>query len=235
MADMKRLFFFLPLLFVLVLLPASPKAAHAESSGSGYAVAASDDVWFYSKPSDDGKLFILPHTYYVYVVEKGKDFCAVEYLENSAPYQKIEGYCKTSALTFVNFVPERPYLHYEIMLTYVIEGDTSELFGSDLRTIKVPAIYYGKKISDSGKLSFYVYANGIFDFIPASAELEYERNTDYLAAGNPTEPSASVKGESGLSAGHIVAIVIVCVVAVVVAALLLRGKVTSRGEEVTEF
>ena len=226
---MKRLFCLLPL-FVILLLPATPMTAHAESAS--YAVAASNDVWFYSKPDEESGLFVLPYTYYVHVMAMGEDFCAVEYLEDSAPYQKLKGYCKTDALTFVDFVPARPYLRLEIPLTYVIDGDFPALGGSDLSTMKVAAVYYGTKTFD-GTLALYVYANGVFGYVPARAEPEYEHNTDYLTAA-PAEPSAAVKG-TGLSAGHIVAIVLACVVSVVISALLLRGKLTSRKEEAVEF
>lgn len=225
-ARMKRvILLLLPLLFACALLPASShKRARADTLR--YAVAADSNVWLYSSESADAQLFLIPETYYVRVLNEGERFTAVEYLVNDAPYQKIMGYCETAALTFVDFIPARPFLRKEITVSYSIQSDDAfadafpDVFGSIERTF----VYYGLRYANGDRYAYVLY-NGTFGYIPIGEEPAFERNDDYLSV-----PSGSVDGggeggqKSGLSAVQIVAICIACVAAVAVAAFVLKGK-----------
>ena len=95
---MKRFFLF-ALVFLTALLPSISTVKHTVSAAeeSGFAVAETADVWFYAEENEESKLFCLPRTYYVKILTKGGEFCAVEYLRDNPPYKKIRGYCKTNA------------------------------------------------------------------------------------------------------------------------------------------
>lgn len=199
-----------------------PTAVRADAAETGYAVAADASVWFYSAENEESRLFLVPETYYVHILHEGDTFTAVEYLVNEAPYQKVVGYCRTDALTFVDFVPARPYLMKQITVSYTLpEGDTlGDEFGSIERTF----VYYGARY-EKGQLYYYVLADGKFGYIPAEEELSFERNDDFLAAVGGEGGAAGTGG--GLSAAEIAVICIACVAAVVCAGFVIRGKKVS--------
>lgn len=216
---MKR---FLPFLFILLFFSApQAKAVSAGAETERYAVAASRDVWFYSEANDDKGLFVLPYTYYVKILSEGDPFCAVEYHDGSEGYQKVSGFCKRDALTFVDFVPERPFLKKRIRLTYTIDGNNGVgegAFDSAERTVS----FYGTYSSGTAQY-FYVYADGVFDYVPAVQTVSYDLNVDYLASAS-TEPTTPPVSSEGLNGGQIAVICVLCVAAVAIAVLLLRGK-----------
>lgn len=222
MARMKKL---IPILFALLLfLPVKTAAAHAD--GLRYAVAADSNVWFYTGESEEEKLFLLPETYYVRVLYEGETFSTVEYLVNDPPYRKLVGYCRTAALTFVDFIPARPFLRREVTLTYSLpaSGTLGDTFGSVERTF----VYYGSRY-ENGQLYYYVLADGQFGFVPAAEELVFEKNDDFLSV--PSAPVGGSEDASGTgtaskapTALQIVLIVLACVAAVVIAILVLKAK-----------
>ncbi len=227
MARMKRIALLFALLFALLPLPLSTLRASAAEE-TRYAVAADTNVWFYAGESEERRLFLIPHTYYVRVLHEGEVYTAVEYLVDRAPYRKVMGYCRTDALTFVNFVPVRPYLFKEVTVSYRLPdggGLSSESFADIERTF----LYYGSRY-EMGQLYYYVLYGDEFGYIPATQEPEFDKNTDYLTvpdetpAGGETEPPAESPSPSGPSVLQIVLICAVCAVAVGVAALVLRGK-----------
>ncbi len=227
MVAMKRVIPFLILAAVLLLPFSSPKRALAEEAiTEQYAVAAKSDVWFYSAENEESGLFLLPYTYYVKVLRRGTLFSAVQYLDDVAPYKSISGYCKTDDLTFVDFIPERPYLRREITVSYTVENPNGSLMGKGtFDKIEKRFIYYGTSYLGTARY-FYVYADGVFDYVPAAQEILFDLNTDYLhpsSGGIAGEDDASAK-QPGLSG---VQIAIICVAAVAVAAIaviVLRGK-----------
>lgn len=215
---MKRLILAL-CIFAALLIPAAPLSAAAEESGE-YAVALGE-VWFYASADEEAKCFLLPETYYVRVLERGETYCTVEYLTDDAPYKKLLGYCRTDALTFVDFVPERPYLRRQITVTYTLP-QTGDLGTEDFLTVQRTFVYYGDRYEEDG-LYLYVLSDNEFGYIPAEAPPDFERNTDYLTAvsGSTQEPDP---GADGANAVQIVVIVLACVAALAVALILLRGK-----------
>ncbi len=215
---MKRLILAL-CIFAALLIPAAPLSAAAEESGE-YAVALGE-VWFYASADEEEKRFLLPETYYVRVLERGETYCTVEYLTDDAPYKKLLGYCRTDALTFVDFVPERPYLRRQITVTYTLP-QTGVLGTEDFLTVQRTFVYYGARYEEDG-LYLYVLSDNEFGYIPAEAPPDFERNTDYLTAvsGSTQEPDP---GADGANAVQIVVIELACVAAHAGALILLRGK-----------
>ena len=212
---------------LMMLLPSSRTAHAAESR---YAVAASSDVWFFEGEDEGSKLFCLPYSYYVKILSKGEVYTAVEYLTNEGAFHKIRGYCRTDALTFVDFTPVRPYLYREITLPYT-PPQTGSFGNGSFERIERTFVYYGHRY-EGLQLYFYVFADGMFDFIAMDEELEYDYNTDFLegtAAGVGKTPSA-------LSAVEIVVICVAVGAAVLLAVFVVRGKKPASPEEMrTEF
>lgn len=237
MARMKHLYPLLCLVLPLLFFSPAQTSASAESAEetASYAVAATQDVWFYSEPDETSGLFILPYTYYVKVLSREGEFCAVEYFEDSATCKKLSGYCLSDALTFVDFVPERPYLYLWITITYSL-GDNSGIsvgggaFDSTERSVLFCGTYYAGTAR-----YYYVYADGVFDYVRATGEVVYELNTDFRAPSVEQETPAEPSGGK-LSAFEIGVICASCAAAVVIALFVLRGKKASLPpEEQTEF
>lgn len=189
------------------------------AEGDTYAVAETSDVWFYKTQSEDDKLFCIPRTYYVKVLSRGDKFSFCEYLRDSAPYKKISGYCLTDSLTFVDFVPQRPYLFREVTVEYVLPG--AALGNGIFSGLEETFVYYGTRY-ENGQLFFYVGKDGLFDYVPASEELVFDLNDDFLP--DPDTPVAGSNRSEGLSAVQIVLITLAAVAVLVVAVFVARGR-----------
>ncbi len=233
MARMKR---FIPILVCILafaaILPPRPRT-EARADVLRYAVAADSNVWFYGAESEAEKLFLIPESYYVRVLYEGDTYSAVEYLVNDPPYRKVMGYCRTGALTFVNFIPARPFLRREITVSYTLPlgNPFDDTFGDIERTF----VYYGARY-ESGQLYYYVLSGDTFGYIPAAEELVFEHNDDYLNV--PSEPVAGETDGDGTSDDskspdvlQIVLICLACAAAVFVAVLVLKGKRRSPDSE----
>lgn len=224
---MKRLIALLFAAGALLSLFPAPAAVSAEE-GERYAVAAQQGVWFYSAENEESGLFQIPYTYYVRVIREGTLFTAVQYLDNAAPYRAVTGFCKTDDLTFVDFIPARPFLHLEITVVYNIAGETL-MGGGAFDKLEKTFVYYGTSYSGTARF-FYVMADGVFDYVPATQEIVYELNTDYLAPSSAeTEPPApSASSPSALQ------VTVICAVGLALAAIavfVLRGKRPAPAEE----
>ena len=224
---MKR---FLPLLAALLfgclsLLPRPALAVHAEETNERYAVAAREDVWFYAAENEESGLFLIPYTYYVRVVREGTLFTAVQYLDDVSPYRAISGFCKTEMLTFVDFIPSRPYLRREITVTYTIAGENP--MDSAFNKIERRFVYYGTSYAGTARY-FYVYADGVFGYVPATQDILFERNTDYLeqvsATPDPPPSETEEPASPSLTPVQIVAICAAALAVLAVMAFVLRGK-----------
>ena len=162
---MKRLLLLLPLLAAL-LFPAPPRPVSA--TDGRYAVCV-QDVWFYAGENEEEKLFLVPDTYYVRVLEAGEIYSTVEYLTDDPPYKKLLGYCRTDQLLFVDFIPVRPYLRKQITVSYTLPGSGS--LDDAFSTVERTFVYYGDRY-ENGQLYLYVLLDGTFGYIPASAPPE---------------------------------------------------------------
>lgn len=222
-ARMKRLIFILSSFLLIFTLPV-PTASEANAAEERYAVAAERDVWFYEEADESKGLFIMPYTYYVKVINEGSPFCLVEYQDGMNGYKKLTGYCLKDALTFVDFIPERPFLRKQINLAYTIAGGGA-IGGGALGSMERTVNFYGTYYAGTA-LYYYVYADGVFDYVPAVEPVSYDLNTDYLSSVSVVEPPAEEPKESsgGLSALQIAVICLLCVAAAVAAFFVLRGK-----------
>lgn len=233
-AAMKRLLFLLTVLSIAIC-PLSPaaEAVRAEET-ERYAVAAREDVWFYSAENEESGLFLIPYTYYVRVLREGTLYTAVSYLDDVAPYRAITGFCKTELLTFVDFVPVRPYLRREITVTYTVAGE-NYLGNGAFDKLERRFVYYGTSYAGTARC-FYVYADGVFDYVPAMQDVVYELNTDYLkATANEQEPQSPAEEEPSPTPVQIVLVCAAGIAAVLVVALILRGKKSSLPAPAEEF
>lgn len=222
--------FVILLMFLLFIPYAGPYCVAGAETTDLYAAVDLEEVYFYSQPNETSGLFIIPRTYYVKVVKLADPFCSVEYLEDAPPYRKVSGYCKKSELYFVDFTPARPYLKKEITVEYVLPDQPSPPVDSGLSTLKATYLFYGTyRIGSS--LYWYVYGNGEFGYLPATEELTYELNDDYIAKTDP-EPTQNPSDtpSASLSGVHIFLICAVCVLAAVAAFFLLRGKPAPKEE-----
>lgn len=214
---MKRL---LPLLLLVFLFPLPRPSRNANAEEVRYACAARTDVWFYAAENKESGLFLLPYTYYVRVVREGVLFTAVEYLDDVAPYKSIAGFCRTEQLTFVDFVPERPFLKREIEVDYTIAGEP--LMGSgSFDCVRRSFVFYGESYAGTARF-FYVYADGVFDYIPATQEILYDLNTDYLAP--PASEEVPAEEPAPAPSGMLIAVVCVAAFLVLTVALFLLRK-----------
>lgn len=220
---MKRLIALLVLLFsgCFCLPPSLSASAEEERQEERYAVAAREDVWLYSAENEESGLFLLPYTYYVRVLREGALFTAVRYLDDVSPYKSVTGYCKTELLTFVDFIPERPFLRREISVVYTIPAETTMGRGS-FDKIEKKFVYYGASYAGTARF-YYVYADGIFDYVPAMQEVLFELNTDYLKPSSGEAPPPEETGSSP-SALQIVVICAAGLAVAAIAAIVLRGK-----------
>jgi len=191
---MKRINFILSAMAAL-LAPIAARAAqltndfaivaHAESET--YACITQSDTYFYTSADEKSGLFILPTTYYVRIISKSDDYCFVQYLEDVAAYKAVYGYCKTETLTFVDFIPARPYLYYTYSATYTIDGSLAAENGN-FSTFSCDCIYYGD-YKDGTSTYRYVSINGEFGYIPKTCEITYPLNTDYLPKTEEETPA----------------------------------------------
>lgn len=203
--------------------------ATAETSAptaGDYACILSDDVFFYA--SADGKrgLFLLPKSYYVRLLEYRSDYCKVEYQTDGGNAKRVAGYVQTSALTFVDYVPSRPYLYYTFDLHYKIE-DAEQTASSFLTEITLTCVYYGDYLIGSERYC-YVLRGDEFGYVPKPLSLSFEENTeyaDYLASQQPApEVSAPADdtAEGKTSPVQIAILVAVCLLVPILAALVLK-------------
>lgn len=233
---MKRFFLLISLIFsVCSFMPAMIVCA-AEPSGQ-YAVAAADGIWLYSQKNEDSGLFVLPYTYYVRVLEHGDDYCSVIYGTDASPYRTVSGYCRTEDLTFVDFVPSRPFLQLELTVTYTLQGSVAMGNGT-FSEITRRFHYYGTSYLGTARY-FYVLSDGVFDYIPATQEIVYDFNTDYLTdtstPSQPTPPTDDPEPVQSLSALQITLICVVAFAVLAVAFIVLRGKRVPAPPDPAEF
>lgn len=175
-----------------------PLSAYAEEES--YACVLSKDVFFYEREDDSSGLFLLPYTYYVKILRRGMPYCYVQYLTDAPPFQAVYGYCKTGELTFVDYVPVRPFLYYTIDATYSL-SESGPVFGS-LSSLTLTYVYYGDYVIGS-TVYHYVRLDDKTGYLPKTGELNYELNTDCFAPVQPDPSSSAQLDPPAMSAGQI--------------------------------
>ncbi|MBR2330731.1 MAG: hypothetical protein IKA40_05750 [Clostridia bacterium] len=192
-------------------------------SVGGYACICTDTAYFYQSKHADSGLFLLPESYFVKILETGETYCKIEYLYDDTHVKKLIGYALTAQLTFVDYVPERPYLYCLFNLRYTLE-DAFDGNGF-LDDITVLCAYYGDYTVGS-KTYCYVLQGEEFGYVPKPSDLSIEKNTEYadrLAATLPPEDDAP-KDESPTQSNpaQIAILVALCLLVPILAALILK-------------
>ena len=207
---------------------AAPKISASENTSlphaGSYACILSDNAYFYL--SDNGKdaIFLLPKTYYVYLLVYDDTYCKVEYLETDAVTQRLTGYVRTDYLAFVDYVPKRPYLHYVFDLTYRLEN-TSPNKGDSFTELTFQCTYYGDyPIGDTTWC--YVLRDGEFGYVPKPEYFHFEENseyTDYLTSlEQATSQPQDEKPKTASSPAQIAILVTLCLLVPLLGALILK-------------
>ncbi len=198
--------------------------AEATPEKGDYACILSESTFFYATPDESKGLFFLPTTYYVRLLNYGNEYCHVEYLYDDAQVKKLNGYVKTSQLTFVDYEPQTPYFYHVFTLRYTIDGASAPQ--SDLlNEIVLSCAYYGDYEIGS-KTYCYVLRGEEFGYVPKPADLTVSVNGEYAAyvaaqsAPSPDEPTEIEEKSS--SPAQIAILVALCLLIPVLAALILK-------------
>ena len=225
----------LPLIFILfnafraIPTPSltSAAASVARPTQGDYACIL-EDAFFYSVPDERRGIFLLPQTYYVRLLEYGTEFCKIEYGTDSLYTQRLIGYAKTKHLTFVEYVPVQPYLHYLFDVTYRIE-EGNAVDSSFLTQLTMTCAYYGDYKIGS-ETYCYVLREGEFGYVPKPTSISYAENTEYadyleslqtIASASTDDTPTQDTGQSA-SPLQIATLVALCLLVPLLAALILR-------------
>jgi hypothetical protein len=215
--------------FALVLFLScfsSPPTARVAADEEYYACALSERVYFYSSPSDERGLFCLPYTYYVKILANQGDYCYVRYLTDTPPYQAVYGYCKTNDLTFVDYIPARPYLYYTITATYLLSDLADPLIADGvLSSVTLTYVYYGDLYVGSATYC-YVSSEGKTGYLPKTMPVIYELNDDFTAITSSAESSDSVASSDAatFSASGVILLLVILPFLVVILFLFLPKR-----------
>lgn len=199
----------------------------------GYACIVSSNVFFYAEKQEKSGLFLLPETYYVKILDVAPDFCKIEYLYDDEHAQKLIGYAKTEQLTFVSYVPKRPYFYHLFDVRYTINEATDA--SSVLGEIVVTCAYYGDYTIGS-QTYCYVLRGDTFGYVPKPADLTVERNGEYdewlQTLTPPTQSQTPTPNEEPPSSpAQIALLVAVCLLIPILAAFLFRSPKPQPYEE----
>ena len=229
------IFFFFPLLvpfqaaaFSLYTAKAEPTPAveTAQKPVQGTYACILGESFFYSAPNENSGLFLLPKTYYVRLLEYGMEYCKIEYLTEDSYTKKLLGYAKTNELTFVDYVPQRPYLYHYFEITSRID-DVENPSSSFLDQIVMTCAYYGDYKVGS-KTYCYVLRSGEFGYVPKPSRISFEENTEYaeyLASKTPATDQENGKNaakKNKSSPAQIAILVIVCLLVPLLAGLIIK-------------
>ena len=183
----------------------TPSETPAIPSAGDYACILTDDVFFYSTADGRRGLFLLPKSYYVRLLEYRTDYCKIEY-QTEASAKRLIGYARTEDLTFVDYVPARPYLYYTFDIRYKID-DTQPTDSTFLTEITVSCVYYGDYLIGSERYCYVL------------------RGDDYLASLQPDPTPPDTQGnteEEKSSPAQIAILVAICLLVPILAALVLK-------------
>lgn len=193
-----------------------------------YACVLGEATFFYASPDEKSGLFLLPKSYYVKLLSYASEYCKIEYQTDSGGYEKLVGYAKTEQLTFVKYIPVRPYYAYTFEVSYRLDSASQD--NSDfLNQITFECAYYGDyKVGSSTYC--YVRRGDEFGYVPKPDDLILDENTeyaDYLASlsepnPSPEAPPTSDVTETQSSPAQIAILVALCLLVPLLAALILK-------------
>ncbi len=199
----------------------SSNAVNTQSLTDAYACILTDDVYLYASSNERSGLFLLPRTYFVKILDVQTDFTKVEYSTDGEKSKKLTGYCKTEQLTFVDYVPTQPYFYSTFEVTYRLENGNSNY--PFLTEITVTCSYYGEYPIGS-ETYCYVFREDAFGYVPKPTNFNVPINTEYsdrLIEEAPPSEEPTEK-EATLPPTQIVTIVLLCLLAPILASLILR-------------
>lgn len=214
------LFIFICSVFLACVPTPSGVIARAENPTTGEYACVLEDAFFYKEPRETEGLFLLPKTYYVKLIEYGEEYSKVEYGDGGA-MPTLTGYAKTALLTFVPYLPARPYPSYTFEVKYTIGGNetTDSAF---LTQITANCTYYGDYKIGS-KSYCYVLRGEEFGYVPKPATLLFEENGEYAAylSTQNTEKSGETEDKKS-SPAQVALLIALCLLVPVLAALILK-------------
>ncbi len=200
------------------------KRVSADGVLGEYACILQTDTFFYATPDESRGLFLLPQNYYVKLLERGTEYCKAEYLTDENGAKKVTGYVKTNELTFVDYLPKRPYAFQQFTLCYRIDEGTLD-DSAFLTEITVECIYYGDYKIGS-KTYCYVLREEDFGYVPKPTGLVLPENTEYAeylaqleSAATETPPATE---EPTSSPAQVAILIALCLLVPVLAALILK-------------
>ena len=138
--------FILSAALLLAVLPAAALAAArpARAEEALYARVLEEGVYLYSSADETSGLFILPRSYFVRIESEEDEWYRVLYREGDPDIPPVRGYCKRSEITPVDFIPQTPYLFYQIDITYRAgSGDCVRLRATALHICVLPTVTAG--------------------------------------------------------------------------------------------
>ena len=181
-----------------------------------YAKIQSENVFMYSSPNENSKLFLLPETYFVKLINEGDEnfyYCN---------YKDIKGYVKKSQVIVMNGTPSHPYAEGMFRI-FSLEGlgiysspkMTDENFLTTIPYLTDDLIYYGSingqevipnksnqwvycKYNDATGISGYVYS--VFCDLPKITA----NDETFEVITNPFNPIRKPKEMSAVSMGFII-------------------------------
>lgn len=198
-------------------------AAQTDEPDQDYACILRDDVYFYADKSERKGLFLLPKTYFVKLLSVNADYCQVEYGSLNAPTKPLIGYCKTEALTFVDYTPTTPYFLQTFDVTYKLDGLTGAPF---LTEVTKTCAYYGNYVVGS-TVYCYVLQDGKYGYVPKPDAFYVPENREYYDRLQPNEKDEETETEQPKkqSSGNPIQtaiLILLCVLIPVLAALILK-------------
>lgn len=213
--------------FVCAFFPIAHRPARADDTATGtYACILEENTFFYAAKDEKQGLFLLPKTYFVKVLDRAPDYTKIEYLTDNATTKKLLGYAKTSKLTFVDYVPQTPYLYLSFKVTYKL---SDELFDpSFLNELIVECTYYGDYTIGS-KTYCYVLRGEEFGYVLKPDDLSITENPEYAErlqslspAPEPDDEPLDDKSDTA-SPAQIAILIALCLLVPVLAALILKS------------
>ena len=182
----------------------------------------------YAEENEESGLFLLPYTYYVRVEERGEEFSSVVYGTDEAPYTRRPRLLQDGDAHLRRLYPRTPLLEAR---------SHAHLHGAGDFTQRSTVHYYGTSYLGTQRY-FYVLSDGVFDYIPAARDVNYELNTDYLTDVSAPAEELPVEEESSsaLSGIEIAALILGILAVAAIAFFVLRGrKAPSAAAEGEEF
>ena len=215
----KFLFAALALVIALFSFAVPPNRINVHAQTGGYACVLTDNAYFYADREQSRGLFVFPKTYYVKIVETQTDYCKVEYLYDDAYVQKLTGYMKTEDLTFVDYVPKRPYLYRLMEIRYTLANTPDD--DGFLTELTATCAYYGDY--PVGTQTYcYVLRGSQFGYVPKPTGFTYDVNTEYEETFTPQPEPSQPQPQGENNAAQIAILIVLCLLVPALAALILK-------------